>query len=179
MIEYLPNYWSQISGLLYSVGIGCALGFFYEALRVIFFITTGNDKKFTLARDIIFLLVCFAVNFLFLLIRFNGKVTFYAVAGETTGGLAVIRLTGSFFSYLVNRPLHRMRKRFATFFYKIKNYFFVFAEKIQNIEKNIKKTKKISKKALHNRHKMVYNQSVAVCLTNDERGDENGTKDET
>lgn len=128
MIEYLPNYANQIAGVLYSVGIGCALGFFYEFVRIIFFIATGNDKKFTLARDIIFLLVCLAGNFLFLLIQFNGKVMFYAVLGEISGGFAVLKLTGSFFSYLIGKPLRRVRKRFIAFFNKIKIKFFKIIE---------------------------------------------------
>ena len=36
MIEYLPKTSEQLLGLLYSFGIGLALGFIYELIRFIF-----------------------------------------------------------------------------------------------------------------------------------------------
>ena len=56
MIDYLPKTSEQLLGFIYSVGIGLALGFVYGLLRILFFILSGSDKKFTLTRDIIFFL---------------------------------------------------------------------------------------------------------------------------
>ena len=59
MIEYLPKSSEQLLTIVYSAGIGFALGFIYEILRLIFYLLSGSDKKFTLLRDIIFLLFVF------------------------------------------------------------------------------------------------------------------------
>ncbi|HAX84619.1 MAG TPA: hypothetical protein DCY15_09375, partial [Ruminococcaceae bacterium] len=79
MIEYMPKVTEQLLTIVYSLGIGLALGFIYEIMRLIFFLVSGNDKKFTLLRDIMFLLLCLVLTFFFYLIRCNGRVTFYAV----------------------------------------------------------------------------------------------------
>ena len=52
MIEYLPKTSEQLLTIIYSVGIGFALGLFYEFLRLFFYLLSWSDKKFTLLRDI-------------------------------------------------------------------------------------------------------------------------------
>ena len=68
MIEYLPKTSEQLLTIIYSVGIGFALGLFYEFLRLFFYLLSGSDKKFTLLRDIIFLLFVLTVTFFFFIV---------------------------------------------------------------------------------------------------------------
>lgn len=172
MIEYLPKSSEQLLTIVYSVGIGFALGFFYEILRLIFYLLSGSDKKFTLLRDIIFLLFVFTVTFFFL-VRCNGKVTFYAVAGEALGGFAAFKMIDPFMSYLIRKRLRKLRKKLAKL-HDIGRRVSVFTEKIKKKEKNIAKGKKNSENDLHNQYEIVYNQSVTVRPLSDEtenRGD--------
>lgn len=174
MIDYLPKTSEQLLGFIYSVGIGLALGFVYGLLRILFFILSGSDKKFTLTRDIIFLLFCLTVTFFFFLIRYNGKVMFFAVAGELLGGYGAFKLTDSFISYLIRKILRKLRKRISGFVLSVRSKAISFVRKIQNCKKNIIKVKNFSKNDLHNRHNIVYNQSVTECPLQEEirnRGD--------
>lgn len=177
MIDYLPKTSEQLLGVLYSFGIGLALGFIYELLRLVFFILSGSDKKFTLTRDIIFLFICFTVTFFFFLVRYNGKVMFYAVLGEGAGGYAAFKLSDPFVSFLIGRRLRRFRKKIVGVYVLFKREITELVAKMQNREKNIRKGKKNSENDLHNQHDIVYNQSVTVRPLQEEiknRGDENG-----
>ena len=137
MIEYLPKSSEQLLTIVYSAGIGFALGFIYEILRLIFYLLSGSDKKFTLLRDIIFLLFVFTVTFFFFLVRCNGKVTFYAVAGEALGGFAAFKMIDPFMSYLIRKRLRKLRKKLAKL-HDIGRRVSVFTEKIKKKEKNIR-----------------------------------------
>ena len=141
MIDYLPKTSEQLLGFIYSVGIGLALGFVYGLLRILFFILSGSDKKFTLTRDIIFLLFCLTVTFFFFLIRYNGKVMFFAVAGELLGGYGAFKLTDSFISYLIRKILRKLRQRISGFVLSVRRKAISFVRKIQNCKKNIIKVK--------------------------------------
>lgn len=139
MIEYLPKSSEQLLTIVYSAGIGFALGFIYEILRLIFYLLSGSDKKFTLLRDIIFLLFVFTVTFFFFLVRCNGKVTFYAVAGEALGGFAAFKMIDPFMSYLIRKRLRKLRKNLRSFTISDAEYPF--------LPKKLKRKKKISQKA--------------------------------
>lgn len=168
MIDYLPKSSEQLLTLIYSVGIGFALGFFYEVLRVIFYLLSGSDKKFTLLRDIIFLLFCLGVTFFYFLVRCNGKVTFYAVLGEAVGGFAAFKTLNPFVTFLIRKRLARLRKKLSVIPKFIKRAIFFVRNKQKNI-KNFNKSKKKCKNDLHNRHDIVYNQSVTVRPLIDKR----------
>lgn len=173
MIEYMPKVTEQLLTIVYSLGIGLALGFIYEIMRLIFFLVSGNDKKFTLLRDIMFLLLCLVLTFFFYLIRCNGRVTFYAVVGEAAGGAAAFKLLDPFISYLTRKKLGNLRKKAVIFLRKRRNTS-AFTEKNRKKEKNIVKREKNCENDLHNSHEIVYNQSVTVCPLHDEiknRGD--------
>ena len=173
MIEYLPKTSEQLLTIIYSVGIGFALGLFYEFLRLFFYLLSGSDKKLTLLRDIIFLLFVLTVTFFFFLVRCNGRVTFYSVTGEAVGGLAAFKTTDSCMAFLIRKKLRKLRKKLERL-PDIGHKIYVFNEKIKKKQKNIAKGKKISENDLHNRHDIVYNQSVTVRPLIDEtenRGD--------
>lgn len=176
MIDYLPKASEQLLTLIYSIGIGFALGLFYEILRLIFYLLSGSDKKFVLLRDIIFLLFCLTVTFFYFLVRCNGKVTFYAVTGEGIGGLVSFKAVDPFVSFLIGKKLRKLRKKLSAI-PRAADKTINFARKIHKNGKNINKRKKIYKNDLHNRHDIVYNQSVTECPVQEEfrnRGDENG-----
>lgn len=162
MIDYLPDPSSQFVGFLYSIGIGFALGIFYEVLRLIFFVASGSDKKFTLARDIIFLLFCLGVTFFFLMIRYNGKVMFYAVGGELLGGYIMLKLVNPFFTFLIKKKMRRLRREIVKIVNGVRLTILKFGRKLYKSGKNVIKTEKNLQKGLHNRHDIVYNQSVTV-----------------
>lgn len=136
MIEYLPNFSGQLLGLLYSVGIGFALGTVYEVLRIIFFIFSGSDKKYIAARDTVFLLLCFTVTFFFFIIKYNGKVTFYAVLGEGIGGIAAFKSFDGVVTLFIKRVLRRTVIKLGAIFRRIRRIKCNFVKKIQSIEKN-------------------------------------------
>ncbi len=169
MIEYLPKASQQLLTVIYSVGIGFALGFFYEILRLIFFMLTGSDKKFILLRDIIFLLFVLSVTFLFFLVRCNGRVTFYSVTGVGIGGLAAFKCVDPFMSFLIGKKMKNYSK-----LRNLRRRRSLFVPKFRKKQKNIINYKKNSKNDLHNQHEIVYNQSVTVRPLTDEaknRGD--------
>ncbi len=142
MIEYLPKASEQLLTVIYSAGIGFALGALYEFLRLIFFLLSGSDKKFTLLRDIIFLLFVLAVSFFFFLVRCNGSVTFYSVIGEGVGGYAAFRSIDPFMSFLIVKRLKKLRKKIPKIA-DIRRRLSFFASETKNKQKNIIKHKKI------------------------------------
>lgn len=144
MIEYLPNFSGQLTGFLYSVGIGFALGIFYEFIRIIFFVLSGNDKKFVPLRNIIFLSVYFAVLFIFFLVKYNGNITFYAVLGEVIGWVAAFKSFDSIVSAFIKRVLHKIHRRIISLVRKLKAMKLDFVAKLKNIQKNRKKVQKKS-----------------------------------
>lgn len=144
MIEYLPNFSGQLTGFLYSVGIGFALGLFYELIRIIFFVLSGNDKKFVPLRNIIFLSVYFAVSFIFFLVKYNGNITFYAVLGEAIGRIAAFKAFDSIVSVFIGRVLHKIRERIISAVAKLRALKLNYVTKLQNIKKNSKKVQKKS-----------------------------------
>lgn len=114
MIEYLPKSSEQLLTVIYSVGIGFALGALYEILRLLFFLLSGSDKKFILLRDIIFLLFVLTVSFFFFLVRCNGSVTFYSVIGEVVGGYAAFKSIEPFMSFLIVKRLKKLQKSYRS-----------------------------------------------------------------
>lgn len=109
MIEYLPKTFDQISGILYSIGIGFALIFIFEILKLFFFILFGNEKKANFICDLFFVLICLIVSFFFLLVKYNGKVVFYAVFGEIIGGIIAFKSLDNLFSRLFKSFLLKLK----------------------------------------------------------------------
>lgn len=131
MIDYLPKVSEQLEGLLYSVGIGFALWFVYEIIRLIFCLLSGNDKKFTLQRDIIFLLVALVCTFFFLIVRYNGKVMFFALLGEMSGGYLAFRLIDPFVYFIINCFIKKLRKNLSRYNDRMRRRMIVFVKKFK------------------------------------------------
>lgn len=176
-MRYMPTLTFQVIGFVYSAGLGFILGAFYDLIRILFYSFTGNDKKLSVFRDIVYSLVCLAATFLFLLVMCDGKLMFYIFIGEGIGLFIYLYALGGVFILPVKRKIDKIKHRIS----KVKSFLFEkktdFANRCKKICKNINKRAKKSKKDLHSRHNIVYNFSVKLCsLINKlkNRGDENG-----
>lgn len=145
-MEYMPSPSGQAIGFIYSAGLGFALGLVYDFFRIFFYLLTGSDKKLSTVRDIIYMLFCLIVNFLFLLVMCSGRLMLYVFTGEAIGLIVYARTL----SPIVYRPLRRffliIRKKLLlifTLFEKIKHN---VQRILQNIQENAKKQEKISEK---------------------------------
>lgn len=174
---YMPSLTFQVICFVYSAGLGFMLGFLYDLVRITFYSFTGNDKKLSVVRDLLYSFLCLAATFLFLLVMCDGKLMFYVFIGEGTGLFIYLYALSGIFILPVKRKIDKMKHRFM----KIKSFLIGkktdFANMCKKICKNISKRVKKSKKDLHSRHNIVYNSSVELCshlnkLKN--RGDENG-----
>lgn len=145
-MEYMPSAAGQAVGFFYSAGLGFALGLVYDFFRIFFYMLTGSDKKLSMFRDIMYLLCCLAVNFLFLLVMCSGRMMLYVFVGEGIGLLAYFRtLSGSIYPRLkvFVAVIRRHAVKIVVLSKKIKPY---FSKIRQNRHKNTKKQEKISKK---------------------------------
>ncbi len=144
-MEYMPSVAGQAAGFFYSAGLGFALGLVYDFFRIFFYMLTGSDKKLSVTRDIMYLLCCLAVNFIFLLVMCSGRLMFYVFAGEGIGLIAYFRTLGSETYPRLKRSAAGIRRSFVKLFVlsaKIKLFFLKFR---QIRHKNAKKQEKISK----------------------------------
>lgn len=145
-MEYMPSAASQAIGFIYSAGLGFALGLVFDFFRIFFYLLTGSDKKLSGVRDIIYLLFCLAVDFMFLLVMCSGKLMMYVFVGEGIGLLVYARtLSGTIY-----RPLKGfftlIRQKIIQFF-ALFGKLRLFVQNItQNIQKKTKKSEKISEK---------------------------------
>lgn len=176
-MRYMPTLTYQVICFVYSAGLGFILGFLYDLVRIVFYSFTGNDRKLSVVRDLLYSFMCLAATFLFLLVMCDGKLMFYIFIGEGTGLFIYLYALSGIFILPVKRKIDKMKHRFL----KIKSFLIGkktdFANRYKILCKNVNKRVKKSKKDLHSRHKMVYNSSVKLYshfnkLKN--RGDENG-----
>lgn len=141
-MEYMPSVTSQAVGFFYSAGLGFALGLVYDFFRIIFYMLTGSDKKMSVPRDIMYLLFCLAVNFIFLLVMCSGRMMLYVFAGEAIGFAAYFRTLSRGIYRPLRSVIFSVRKLFADFYAKTKLFFY---KTRQICHKNTKKHEKISK----------------------------------
>ena len=176
-MRYMPSLTYQIISFVYSAGLGFALGTAYDALKILFYLFTGSDKRFSVSRDLIYSFVCLAATFLFLLVLCDGKLYLYIFIGEGTGLFIYLYALSGIFILPVKRKIDKIKRQLV----KIKNFFIRIKTKSNTMCKKIckkfdKRIKK-SKKYLHNRYALLYNFSVKLCSQKNElknRGDENG-----
>lgn len=143
----------QLKFFLLSLGVGFALGVFYDILRALRLSVT-NSKAATIIFDVLYFAVFGLVTFLFILAINKGQIRFYIIFGEIIGaafyyfsfGIAAIKLTDIFvkafrhFFALVFKilfaPLRLVFKIFKKCFLKISSF---FKKTRKNSEKNQKK----------------------------------------
>lgn len=141
-MEYFPTQIFQFKGFLYSAGLGFTLGLFYDLIRILFFLLTGSDKKLTVIRDIIYMLFCLTVNFIFLLVICEGQILFYVAAGEIIG-LAVFEITvGKPLFCRISVFLKKIKKKTDVIKQRLLDKKQIFYKKIKKLEKNTCKNDK-------------------------------------
>lgn len=179
-MQYMPSLVFQAVCFLYSAGLGFTLGIIYDLFRMLFYLLTGSDKKFLVFRDIIFLSVCLAATFIFLLVMCDGQLLTYVFLGEVLGLWVYFYSLSSFLFLPVKRLIKHIRRQFTkikTLFIKIKTRFAVIREKIY---KNLYNCGNFLRKHLHIRHNIVYNLCVKLypSIIFKNRGDGSGKSEE-
>lgn len=169
-MQYMPTPAFQAICFVYSAGLGFTLGIIYDFFRILFYLLTGNDKKLSVCRDIIYSLVCLGAAFLFLLVVCNGQLRMYLFIGGAIGlTVYVYSLSNSVFP-----PVKIKIDKIRLLISQIKTAFHLLFEKIC---KNLNKRLKISKKYLHIEYNLLYNSCVRLFSRNKtikNRGDESG-----
>lgn len=154
----------QIRFLMLSVGVGFALGIFYDILRTVrLALTKGRVAVFIF--DVLYFLIFGLATFLFILALNKGEVRLYMIIGEISGcliyyfslGLVAIKITDitvktfrKFFSMVFKvlfAPVRLILKLFPRIFSKIFKFF-----------------KKTQKKSQKNRKKLL--QKARICVYN-------------
>lgn len=143
----------QLKFFLLSLGVGFALGVFYDILRALRLSVT-NSKAVTVFFDILYFAVFGLATFLFILAINKGQIRFYIIFGEIIGaafyyfsfGIAAIKLTDifvkafrHFFAFVFKilfAPFRLVFKIFKKCFLKISSF---FKKTRKNSEKNQKK----------------------------------------
>lgn len=179
-MQYLPTTVFQAVTFMYSAGLGFTLGIIYDLFRMLFYLLTGSDKKLSVPRDIMFLSVCLASTFIFLLVMCDGQFLLYIFAGEALGLWAYSYSLSAVFIRPSRRVIRKIRGQIS----KIKKFFSCIKTKIESIFKKINKNTNncliFLQKHLHIRHNMVYNHRVKLCPNRilKDRGDGSGKSKE-
>ncbi|MBR3836292.1 MAG: spore cortex biosynthesis protein YabQ [Clostridia bacterium] len=163
-MQYLPTTEFQAVTFMYSAGLGFTLGIIYDFFRMLFYLLTGSDKKFLMARDIIFLCVCFPATFIFLLVMCNGELLLYIFVGEAVGMWIYFYSVGSFLLLPVKRIIKSVRRHFIVFYSFMSGIKTAFVCILKKLSKNLQNHTKFLQKHLQIRHHMVYNCCVQLCL---------------
>jgi len=147
-MEYMPSVLQQTVSFVYSAGLGFCFGLIYDFFRIIFILLTGSDKKLSTARDIIYILFCLCVHFIFILVMCSGRVMLFTFAGEVIGAYAYFKTLSRELFLPLKRTIIKIRSRFKTLFFFIKRNCDKLSVKIKKIIRKSKKNTKISKKRL-------------------------------
>ena len=178
-MQYMPTLAFQLVSFMYSAGLGFSLGIVYDLIRIFFYLLTGSAKKLRSVRDIIYVSVCFAATFLFLLAVCDGQLFMYVFLAEGRGMYIYFYSLSSFVFYPAKIAINAVRRLFM----KIKTKICIIKTQIAVlIKKILKNLHKFTKKDLHIRHNIVYNFFVKLCSGNfifKNRGDEGGKGKET
>ncbi len=175
-MQYLPTMAFQSVAFMYSAGLGFALGIIYDLCRIIFYLFTGSDKKYITIRDIIFLTICLASTFLYILVMCDGQLLLYVFIGEALGLWAYFYSVSAILYLPAKRFICVMRRQITKiklFFIGIKTY---FLEIYKKADKNLHNCLFFLRKHLHIRRNIVYNLFVKLCpsLFFKNRGDGSG-----
>ena len=177
-MSYMPTLAFQLVCFAYSAGLGFSLGIVYDLSRMLFYLLTGNDKKYQTLRDIIYLLFCLLADFIFVLVMSDGQLLLYIFVGQLIG-LAVYFYSVSPSVYPpVRSAINRLRGRISSL---CGRFLLIKASLSRKISKKMCSIRIFCKKHLHIRHNMVYNflrGTVFDRLILRNRGDESGKREE-
>jgi spore cortex biosynthesis protein YabQ len=168
---YLPSMAEQTEVFIYSLGLGFLLGVFYDVFRTIR-LAISSAKKIIFVQDVLYVLVCAIVSFLFFMVVNNGNIRAYAMLGELLGwiiyyfsfGVFAIRASATIIKYIkklfwliyriVTTPfiwIYRLFRKPMVYFYK-------------KTRKNSKLLIKNSKLHLKIRHGILYNLRESIGI---------------
>lgn len=176
-MEYMPSVLSQAVCFVYSAGLGFCLGLLYDFFRIIFYLFTGNDKKLSTVRDIIYMLFCLGTHFIFALVMCSGQIMLFTFAGEIIGLFAYFKTLSRQIYVPVKNILIGVRRSAKRIFSFLINFTYKFYSLPHNLLKKVKKSEKIFRKDLQIRHNILYNLSVILCSgrgKSKNQGDEHG-----
>ncbi|MDR1734743.1 MAG: spore cortex biosynthesis protein YabQ [Oscillospiraceae bacterium] len=110
-IIYLPGLADQTKLFLLSLGFGFALGLLYDAFRIIRLLFAATSKAEILIADIVYVISCTVLSFLFFLSAGDGTLRVYGVFGELLGWAVYYFSLGAFIfriSAWITDTIHRI-----------------------------------------------------------------------
>lgn len=155
---YLDTIAQQCRNFLYSCGFGFLLGLIFDVSEFIgeFF----PDKKYiTVTRDIIYMVLCTFLMFLFNLSVGNGTFKFYIYAAAAIGWFVYYFSVGSFTRNVRNTVSFFVKRFFRT----MKSHFFHLYKKHKEKKKKFFEKSKISSDfLLQDDDSLLYNNGVST-----------------
>ena len=141
---------NQVATFLWSLALGAVMCLLYDGVRVLHKFSIKGFFE-VMISDIIFWLIAASVTFCFLVLRCQGEVRGYVLAGQAIGFTAARFTVSRFFVLGLSSLFKAISKLLGTFG---KGFHFIAAV----CEKNIKKILKYIKKVLQHKAKLLYNQ---------------------
>lgn len=160
---YLAGVSQQLRLFMLSLGLGFLLGIAYDLFRTLRLILLRNPGKYTLfVQDIIYVVLCAIVSFLFLLSENYGEIRAYVPAGEIIGffvyyftiGVLTMRV-GDSVANAVHKFLNRLKNIILRPFRAVHRSFLKHKTSVR--EKVSKKVPKIFKLHLKHDGNILYN----------------------
>lgn len=150
---YLDTIAQQCRNFLYSCGFGFILGLIFDVSE--FIGSLFPQKKYiTIARDIIYLVVCTFLMFLFNLSVSNGSFKFYIYSAAATGWFVYYFSVGSFTRSVRNTVSAVTKRIFRNMKSRILKFYKTYKDKKQ---KNFEKSKNSSDFLLQDDDLLLYN----------------------
>ncbi len=161
---YIPTMALQTRVFLLSIGLGFFLGILYDLFYIIRLIITKN--KYTIyVQDILYLLSCSFITFIFILALSSGVVRGYVIVGELFGWLIYYFSTGYFIVSFASKAVDSSKKAIKNFiifilkpfkliltkiFNQVKRFYLFFYKKIRKFNKKFKIRLKCNGKLVYN-----------------------------
>ncbi|HZJ78162.1 MAG TPA: spore cortex biosynthesis protein YabQ [Clostridia bacterium] len=169
-MDYLPSMADQTQIFFYSLGLGFLLGILYDVFRTVR-LAISSAKRLILIQDILYVLICTFVSFLFFMVVNNGQIRGYIILGEAFGWLIYYSSFG-IFAIKASAAIIKIIKKTFSLIYKVATTPFILLYRIINRPMLFlyKKIRNISKKVMKNlklhlkiRCSIMYNLKESVC----------------
>jgi spore cortex biosynthesis protein YabQ len=161
---YLPSMAEQTEVFIYSLGLGFLLGIFYDVFRTVR-LAISSAKKLIFIQDVLYVLTCAFVSFLFYMVVINGNIRAYAMLGELLGWL-IYYFSFGVFAIKASASVIKYTKKLFWLIYKIVTTPFIWIYKVlrkpmvffyKKVRKKSKLLIKNSKMHLKIRRGILYN----------------------
>lgn len=175
---YITGMTQQLRVFILSVSLGFLLGFLYDSFRLIRIIFKKSfGKASVFAQDVIFILLCGIITFLFLLSENYGEIRLYVLLGEICGffvyyftiGVLVVKFSDllaknfhkavSFLKRMLLKPLSAFKRCLKRMNLKIKE------KAAKNTSNNLKISLKLDRSMRYN-----INDKLHLCVKRRKRG---------